>query len=553
MLYFAQQNRQKIDSAHKRDKIELASIAARETFLSDLKRVDMELTRNSTWLRNNWEINGNHRLFVKQFIPLLAEDELIESLRFANEEGLEFAIIDKQWEFISCETSPGASVSDTCYRWSKTDLSNIEFLGGTENDETSDPRSNTWFANAIRSSGNTSWTFQKRDAHNYLIGSLLVGPKSESDQLTVIAMEVNASKVISHMRKVPSRIGAITFLRLPDGSDIYPNDLRDPEVTSELARETVESIGRESYNRVFDMTLNGRAYKVGYRPIHIEGTDPLLITLVPMEPEKLWLPINPFVITGYIIVLLLALLLFISWRRRSIDSRKIRVHEQRSISQQQQLRQALDEREVLDREVHHRVKNNLQIISSLLNMQRMRLSHEETIATFDQSKERIEAIAQIHNAIYRSKDLRGIDLQDFLDAVIKWVHQRLAPKVITISYDVQANAIKADMDTSLDIGIIVAELVTNCYKHAFPYVTGGHVDVTLSHLELDRYMLIVQDNGRGMSADLLETDKANRLGLDLVEALVEGLDGTFSYRSDNGVRFEAVFNIVPREPSGKPL
>jgi two-component sensor histidine kinase len=551
-LYFAQLNRRTIDSNVFRDKIELASIAAKEALLSDTKRITTELGHGAAWLASYNDLLSKHYGFVEHFSTLLVEDPLVDAVRIALENGRELAVWNHNREIISCLRFPEHSVEDTCIRWSLDAYPDIRSIGGFNRPAPKDPRSNPWFANAVRNSGIVSWTFQKRDSTHYLIGSMLISGQFQDDQLAVIAMELNASKLVSDIRTVPSRIEALTFLRLPDGTNLFPDDMVYDSAIQSLANTAVEHLGSDAYNRVLDMNMEGYHYKVGYRPIELDGSNPTLINIVPIESgARLW-GLKRYIIIGLLLILSIAAVLFMGWRRRRGDSRKIMVHEARSKSQQIRLKQALDEREVLDREVHHRVKNNLQIISSLLNMQRMRLNDPETITTFEQSKERIEAIAQIHNALYQSKDLRGIDLQEFLESIVEWVHQHHAPEEITISYEVQANKIKADMDSALDIGIIVSELVTNCYQHAFPFVTGGHIDISVSNIERDRFRLVVQDNGRGMSVDLLETDKVNRLGLDLVEALVEGLDGTFSYRSDNGVYFEAVVSIVPRDSIVRP-
>ena len=141
-------------------------------------------------------------------------------------------------------------------------------------------------------------------------------------------------------------------------------------------------------------------------------------------------------------------------------------------NQQRKLQQALGEREVLDREVHHRVKNNLQIISSLLNMQLLKLQEEENSEeVFARTKKRIESLGALHNAIYDAKDLRGIDMHEFLGNMAKWVKREFSPPNVNISYEVNAEGITTDMDTALDIGMVAMELMVNAYQHGFPHAT----------------------------------------------------------------------------------
>lgn len=254
------------------------------------------------------------------------------------------------------------------------------------------------------------------------------------------------------------------------------------------------------------------------------------------------------------LILGLGTLLFLGWYKSNVDARKIKMHETRSKTQQRKLKQVIGEREVLDREVHHRVKNNLQIISSILNMQLLKLPEDEPMTEkFRSNKKRIESIGNLHNALYNSKDLRGIDLQDFFEALANWIRSEFSPPGVNISYEVKANGLKTDMDTARDIGMIVSELMINAYQHAFPHATGGHVDVELIHEKRHRYRLSVHDNGIGMGAELLDRDQSTKMGLDIVDLMVEGLEGTFSYYSDEGVKCEALLRILPREPSIKPL
>lgn len=552
-LYFAEIDHQRVDNKFLHDKMDLASIAAKDAFLSEIDRAESDLNTISSWLPVSriWAID--HHELAKQFFPLLVESRNIEAVRIAAESGYEFSMVDDGKYLTSCIQQPDSTGVDSCFLWDKTAFPDLQFSGIDLHKKHKDPRANSWFSNAVRTGGTVSWKFQNRDSSNFLIGSVLVRDSIESTRLAVAAIELSTAELVLQMLHVPSRVDASIFLKMPDGSSVYPRGTQDPERLEKLAQAASGVLSSGSYDRITEISVESRPYKLSYREIPLEGVSPLLVLALPVNTSRTIFGVNRYVVAGLILVILISVLLVVGWRRRRLDSRRIMVQEARSRSQQRQLRQALDEREVLDREVHHRVKNNLQIVSSLLNMQRMRLTHEETITVFDQSKQRVEAIAQIHNALYRSKDLRGIDLQEFLKGVIDWLHQQHAPENIVISYEVHAAGITADMDAALDLGMIVAELVVNCYKHAFPYVTGGHIDISVINLERDRYKLVVQDNGRGMNADLLETDKVNRLGLDLVEALVEGLDGTFSYHSDNGVYFEAIFSIVPRESIPRPV
>ncbi|MBK8341167.1 MAG: sensor histidine kinase, partial [Flavobacteriales bacterium] len=243
----------------------------------------------------------------------------------------------------------------------------------------------------------------------------------------------------------------------------------------------------------------------------------------------------------WLLVLLSILLVLIVWAsiRRRRDQKRLRVQQKRSRSQERKLAKVLGERDVLDREVHHRVKNNLQVVSSLLNLQAQRLPEGAAREEFVRGKRRIDMMALVHHKLYGMPDLRGIHLDRLFHELALSIAAVFEPRSRTVSYSIVAPGMVTDPDTAIDIGIIFCELLANCYQHAFPLVTGGHIEVEVRTAGDGTHLLIVKDNGTGMNASAGEGQ--GKLGLEVVEALAEKLDGRATYRNEGGTICEVRF------------
>ncbi|MCB0818820.1 MAG: sensor histidine kinase, partial [Flavobacteriales bacterium] len=193
------------------------------------------------------------------------------------------------------------------------------------------------------------------------------------------------------------------------------------------------------------------------------------------------------------LLVLLAISGIWAFLRKRRDARVRRFQQLRSQNQERKLAKALGEREVLDREVHHRVKNNLQVVSSLLNLQAMRLAEGKVKEEFMRGKRRIDSMALVHHKLYALQDLRGIDLDLFFRELMDALLKDLDPTNGSVSHEVRTGGVQADADTAIQLGIILSELFINCHQHAFPHGSGGHVEVQLDLVEDRLYRLVVRD------------------------------------------------------------
>ncbi|MBN1979487.1 MAG: PAS domain S-box protein [Anaerolineae bacterium] len=217
---------------------------------------------------------------------------------------------------------------------------------------------------------------------------------------------------------------------------------------------------------------------------------------------------------------------------------------------EERLRAMLFEREALLMEVHHRVKNNLQIISSLLKFQSGYVTDERALRMFDQSQGMIRSIALVHEKLYRSLDLARIDSAEYIrDLVVQMFRlYHIPPTDVALEMDV--DGVMLDLDTAIPCGLIINELVSNALKHAFSGGREGKVRVSLQS-QGDQLALTVSDDGVGLPDDL-DYRGARSMGLQLVNTLVEQLDATLGVDStERGTVFCITFAQPQREVSSR--
>ncbi|MEA3276026.1 MAG: histidine kinase dimerization/phosphoacceptor domain -containing protein [Pseudomonadota bacterium] len=206
---------------------------------------------------------------------------------------------------------------------------------------------------------------------------------------------------------------------------------------------------------------------------------------------------------------------------------------------EQQTRASLEEKEVLLREIHHRVKNNLQVVASLLFLQAAHASVPETVDALKESGRRIQLMAQIHNKLYRSKNLASDEFDTFLKALVEDIVYSYRMDSKRIGLDATTEPISLHIDQAIPCSQIVSELVSNSMKHAFPHGREGTIGIGLCR-EGERVVLWVEDDGVGMPKGF-DWRQSNSLGLQVVEALAQQLNGTFTLTGDNGTRFRISF------------
>ena len=203
------------------------------------------------------------------------------------------------------------------------------------------------------------------------------------------------------------------------------------------------------------------------------------------------------------------------------------------------IQRSLDEKQILLREVHHRVKNNLQVIQSLLRMQGRESQSAALVPMLRESQNRIRSIALIHEQLYKQDDVSEIDLADYLKLLLRQVFRTFEFGPKRISSQVEFKDIYLSLTKAIPCALIVNELVTNSIKYAFENSEDGEIRI-LAETKDDKLTLIVRDNGCGFSEDI-DIDASETLGLKIVRTLTRQIGGQLEINCDNGAQFKLVF------------
>ncbi len=243
-------------------------------------------------------------------------------------------------------------------------------------------------------------------------------------------------------------------------------------------------------------------------------------------------------IGGFGLVVMLGFLIFRGYIQKKRANTLLADQKEEIQTMNDRLMESLDEKEVLLKEIHHRVKNNLQIISSLLNLQSHNIEDETVKNAVKEGQSRVKSMALIHQTLYQSDRLARIDFQEYLEQLVGFLGSSYKGQGIITS--IQAEGINLDIDTAIPLGLIITELVSNAFKYAFAGSGEGEVTVSVTNQDKDGYLLCVSDNGKGLPGDL-DINKSESLGLKLVNILTRQLKGELNVQSDNGTMFEIRF------------
>ncbi|TGC09038.1 histidine kinase [Methanolobus halotolerans] len=213
------------------------------------------------------------------------------------------------------------------------------------------------------------------------------------------------------------------------------------------------------------------------------------------------------------------------------------------ITERKEAEEALLQTEkIRKKEIHHRVKNNLQVISSLLYLASENFKDNDVIEAFMDSRNRVRSMALIHEELYQSKDMSSIDFADYTENLLKYLSGSYGFDDKNIKLDSDIDDVYLGVDTAVPLGMIINELVSNSLKHAFNNAEHGTINVDLK-VQNSRFILKVRDNGVGLPPDIDFRDTES-LGLQLVTTLVDQIDGSIELATNNGTEFTIIFNEV---------
>jgi len=205
---------------------------------------------------------------------------------------------------------------------------------------------------------------------------------------------------------------------------------------------------------------------------------------------------------------------------------------------EEQVQRSLDEKTVMLKEIHHRVKNNMQVISSLLNLQAREIADVSVRALFEESRNRISSMALIHERLYRSRDFAHVDFREYLKRLTEDIAQTFKRSGVNIL--VEMESVELDVNAGIPCGLIVNELISNSLKHAFPGNRKGTIRVGIIRNGEGDNLLFVADDGIGIAPDI-DYHNSTTLGLKLVYVLSGQIHGTIALSADGGTKFSITF------------
>lgn len=214
--------------------------------------------------------------------------------------------------------------------------------------------------------------------------------------------------------------------------------------------------------------------------------------------------------------------------------------EKTLLESEKQIKASLEEKEVLLKEIHHRVKNNMQIISSLLRLQTEKIQDESLLNMFIESQHRIQSMALIHETLYRSKDLARIDFYNYLKRLISNLMLVYQKRSKDVRIDLDIKEVFLDINRAIPCGLLVNELITNSLKHAFPDGRTGIIAVNMFKRGGGQYSLTVQDSGVGIPAGI-DLNYTETLGMQLITGLISQLNGKIELHREKGTKYTIEF------------
>lgn len=200
---------------------------------------------------------------------------------------------------------------------------------------------------------------------------------------------------------------------------------------------------------------------------------------------------------------------------------------------EQELQDSVEQKKVLLREIHHRVKNNLQIITSLLNLQSRQLKDDREIAVFEAAKNRINALALVHRSLYEAENLQSVDLKFFMEELCQQLLKTGWGAARRVSMEINVPSVIVPADTAVPIALLVTETVTNAFKHAFANRSSGNIYVSLESAGDQGAVLTIRDDGVG-GMSLVKASEGRGIGRSLINAFARQLVGSASVSEDNG-------------------
>ncbi|SFD13074.1 sensor histidine kinase [Flavobacterium phragmitis] len=351
-------------------------------------------------------------------------------------------------------------------------------------------------------------------------------------------------------------------------ASLKPHDIRYSSEALKLLLYKTDSINGDyktalehykEYNRISD-SLHGvnknrqiDELKIQYETKNKEQEIKLLnqesnLKEVALKKSKM---LNSVSIWSLVLLLITVGLLYNRYRLKQRNNVKLELKEKEISKANADLRHLLDEKEWLLKEIHHRVKNNLQTVISLLNSQSAYLENDMALSAIKNSQHRIHSMSLIHQKLYNSENISTINMPNYIKELVEYLRESFSLGQ-RIRFEVKVDPLELDVAQAVPLGLILNEAITNSIKYAFPNDRTGMIYITLEAKDEKQYVLTISDNGIGFDPNLNDK-KANSFGMSLIRGLSDDIDGNLTMENNNGtilkIEFAQEFPLNPKRKS----
>jgi two-component sensor histidine kinase len=240
---------------------------------------------------------------------------------------------------------------------------------------------------------------------------------------------------------------------------------------------------------------------------------------------------------GFLLLVILGLL-YNRYRLKQRSNRQLELQQIEINQTNRSLQNLVEEKELLLREIHHRVKNNLQIVMSLLNTQSAYLQNDAAVTAIRDSQQRIHSISLIHKKLYQSNNIARINMPVYIQELVDYLRDSFGTGQ-SIRFEMNIAPIDLDVTQAVPIGLILNEAISNAVKYAFPDHRSGLISISMEHGEADQFKLMIADNGIGLPPGF-DPQQSASLGMSLMRGLSKQLHGSFDLRNERGLRISVI-------------
>jgi two-component sensor histidine kinase len=303
------------------------------------------------------------------------------------------------------------------------------------------------------------------------------------------------------------------------------------------ALETAISIHESRHSRQLKVVQSKNEADIAQAELEIQKQefDRVKVELRNKQLERNWL------LTVIIAIALTLVLVFYLYTKITKINKTLSRQKSNFEALNIEMKQTIEQREMLIQEVHHRVKNNLQIISSILNMQASAEQEKSTVSSIKKAQQRVRSIAMIHEKLYQADTFSSIDFREYLFDLTQQIKSAVSSEDFIVEIEVVSIQVSLNIDYAIPLGLIINEIVTNSIKYAFPERKSGNIAINFKSTGANQYELRVSDDGIGMKLDDSANVKPSTLGRSLIELLSRQLKAVYEVDSTNGTEYTIRF------------